>query len=84
MNYDEHVECLNVWFFFRCMITMYASLLQRILFQFLCMHLFMELVARLANGMVVSSSPFGGSGRYRLVSELKVAIVGLYGPRRSN
>ena len=22
---DEHAKCLNVWFFFRCMVTMYAS-----------------------------------------------------------
>ena len=24
MNYDELVECLNVWFFFRCMVIMFA------------------------------------------------------------
>ena len=24
MNYNEHVECLNVWFCFRCMVIMYA------------------------------------------------------------
>ena len=62
MNYDEHVECLNVWFCFRCMITMYASLLQSILFQFLCMHMFMGLVSWIVKVLVASSPPVEGSG----------------------
>ena len=74
MNYDEHVECLDVWVFFRCMITMYASLLQSILFHFLCMHILMGLVSHLANGMVASSSPIEGLGMLHIGIKAHVVV----------
>ena len=47
------------------MLNNYASLhvlLPSILFQILCMHMFMGLVARMVKGLVASSSSVGGSG----------------------
>ena len=66
MNYNEHVECLNVWFCFCCMVIMYACFSSKH-FNFMCM--FMGLVSRVDNGMVASSSPFKGSGTLHKMQE---------------
>ena len=57
---DEHAKCLNVWFCFCCMVTMYACFISKHFSFYVCM--FMGLVARIVNRMVVSSSSFGGLG----------------------
>ena len=63
MNYYEHVECLNVCFSFTvCLIIIHLCMFYFKAFQFLCMYMFMGLVTRIVNGMVVSSSSVGGLG----------------------
>ena len=63
MNYNEHAECLNVCFSSAvCRIIMHIYMLHFKAFQFLCMYLFMGLVAWIVNGMIESSSPVGRSG----------------------
>ena len=45
---------------------LYMFLLPSLLFQYLCVHMFMGLVARMVNDLVASSSPVGGSGMLTL------------------
>ena len=84
MNYDEHVECLNVWFCFHCMLNNYASLhvyFKAFYFSITCMFMFMGPVARMVNGMVVSSSPVGGLGTLQFGGiRAHVAAWALMGP----
>ena len=58
MDYDEHAKFLNVWFCFRCMVTMYACFTSKHFSFYVCM--FMGIVSRIDNGMVASSSLVGG------------------------
>ena len=52
MNYDEHVECLNVWFCFICMSNNYASLhvfTSKHFILVICMYNFMGLVSQMVS-----------------------------------
>ena len=55
-------------------------LVQSILFQFICMYMFMGLLARIFNDTVASSSLVGGSGMLQSGIKSIVAALGLRGP----
>ena len=73
MNYDEHVECWNVWFCFHCMLNNYASLYvfpSQHFISLICVYNFMGLVAWMVSGTVASSSPVEGSGTLQIEKEV--------------